>query len=71
MEIGRGIKMNPMLEEYDIARELKQTRKEQIVLNMWNKGLMPESIEAETGFDLSEIEDIIECERNYRGKDGR
>ena len=48
--------------------EEKQTLKEETVLNLWKKGSMPEQIEAETGFDLSAIEDIIECEQNYRTK---
>lgn len=52
---------------YELA-EMKQTLNEQTVLNLWNKGLMPESIEAETGIDIDRIEDIIEYEQNYRGK---
>lgn len=53
--------------DYEVA-EMKQTHIEQSILNLWNKGLMPESIEVETGVDIVRIEDIIECERNYRGE---
>ena len=51
------------------AVELKQTMKEQMIINLWNKGLMIDQIEAETGYDISAIEDVIECEQNYRRAD--
>jgi len=51
------------------AVELKQTMKEQMILDLWNKGLMVDQIEAETEFDISAIEDVIECEQNYRRPD--
>ena len=47
------------------VQEMKQTMKEQQVLDLWKKGLMPHQIEAETELDIDEIEDIIECEGNY------
>jgi len=55
-----------MLEMYDIVREMKGTMRVQRVIDLFNKGLMPDQIEAETGYDIDEIEDIIECEQNYR-----
>lgn len=55
-----------MLEMYDIVRDMKATMRVQRVIDLFNKGLMPDQIEAETGYDIDEIEDIIECEQNYR-----
>jgi len=59
------IEPHGMLEMYDIAREMRATYEEQIILNLWDKGLMPQRIADETGLDLSKVEDIIECEENY------
>ena len=49
--------------------EARETYKEQAVLSLWNKGLMPDQIEAETEMDIDKIENIIECEQNYRRAD--
>ena len=59
------IEPHGMLEMYDIAREMKQTRKEQQVLFLFGKGLMPQRIADELDVDVDEVEDIIECEGNY------
>lgn len=54
-----------MLEDYDVMREERATIQEQTVLDLWRKGLMPQSIADELDMDIDKIEDIIECEENY------
>ena len=47
------------------VREMKQTYKEQQVLSLFAKGLMPQRIADELDLDVDEVEDIVECEGNY------
>jgi len=36
------------------------------VLNLWNEGMMPEDIAGKLNLDQDFIEDVVECESNYR-----